>query len=254
MAGLEAAITLKQQGHHPILVESSDRLGGQFYIAGLAPRKNEMRDASVSRGQQAYDIGVDIRLKTVVTTDLIQDIRPDALIIATGGKVAPLDIPGINQPHILHPFEVLEGKAQARGNIVVIGGGLIGLEVAEFLAEKPDNRVTIVEMREDIGLDLGMFRRICVMENVYMAGITPFVNAVSKEVTQDHVIVEKDGQQVELPADFVVIATGTVSQNHDELVTIAEEMDIPYHIVGDAVKARRALDAISEAAEVARKL
>lgn len=254
MAGLEAAITLKQLKHEPILVDASDRLGGQFYIAGLAPRKAEMKEAAISRAQQAADLGVDIRLNTRVTKEFVKEISPDVLIIATGAKVAPLSIPGSELDHVLHPFEVLEGTVSPKGNIVIIGGGLIGLEVAEFLAQDQDNQITVVEMREDIGLDLGMFRRICVMENIYMSGVRPLVSTKSKAISATGVMVEKDGESLEIPADYVVIATGTVSEDHSELTRIADELSITYHVVGDAKKARRAIDAIHEAAEVSRQI
>src|SRR5690606_19658596 len=135
MAGLEAAITLKQRGHEPILFEESDHLGGQFVLAGMAPRKQEMREAAISRGKQAQDMGIDIRLNTEVTRELLEETAPDAVIIATGGEPVKLNVTGADLPHVVSSFDVLQGKVEPAGNIIVIGGGLVGLEVAEYLAE-----------------------------------------------------------------------------------------------------------------------
>lgn len=97
MAGLEAAIILKQRGHKPVLCEESNQLGGQFLLAGASPGKSEMRDAAVSRGQQAEKAAVDIRLSTPVTTAILEEVNPEAVIIATGAKPIKLNIPGVDR-------------------------------------------------------------------------------------------------------------------------------------------------------------
>ena len=255
MAGLEAAITLKQRGHNPIVVEESNHLGGQFLLAGLAPRKEEMRNAAISRGKQAQDMGIDIRLNTRATTTLLETVNPDVVIVATGGEPAKLNIPGANLPHVVNSFDVLEGKVIPTGNVIVIGGGLVGLEVAEYLAEKDkNNRITVLEMMDEAGKELGVFRKICVMENMHMAGIQTMVNTKCKEIKENSVEVEKDGEVKELACDYVVTAVGTVSKDYKELKQYCEAKKIPYYVIGDALKARKAIDAIAEAAEVARSI
>lgn len=254
LAGLEAAITLKERGHHPLIVEESDHLGGQFVLAGLAPRKEEMREAAISRAKQALAADVDIRLKTKVTNDLLGELRPDVVIIATGGVPIQLSIPGSDSCHVLNSFDVLLGVSKASGQIAVIGGGLIGLEVAEYLAEKSENHVTVLEMQDQVGKELGMFRKISVMENLYISGIQTHVNTVVKEIKAASVVVETAGERKEIACDYVVTAVGTVPGNHDEIKTYCDQHKIPYHVIGDAKQARRALDAIAEAAEVARAI
>lgn len=255
LAGLEAAITLKQRGHEPIILEESDHLGGQFLLAGLAPRKEEMRNAAISRGIQAQDMGIEIRLNTLTNATLLEEVTPDVVIVATGGVPAKLDIPGVDLPHVVHSFDVLEGKTASSGNVVVIGGGLIGLEVAEYLAEKDkNNHITVIEMRDGVGQELGMMRKISVMENMYIAGIQSMVNTKCKEIKEHSVIVEKDGEVQEMICDYVVMAVGTVSKDYEEVKQHCEKKQIPYYVIGDALKARRAIDAVAEAAEVARAI
>ncbi len=253
LAGLEAAITLKKRGHIPILVEESDHLGGQFILAGMAPRKDEMKNAALSRAKQAKDMGVDIRLNTKADPALLDEIGPEAVIVATGGQPIKPNIPGGDLPNVVGSFDVLSGKKEASGNIIVIGGGLVGLEVAEYLAHaNKENKITIIEMANQVGADLGLFRKICIMENLYVMGIQSITEATCKEITENSVIVEKNGEAKEFPCDYVVMAVGTVSRDYKQIEQYCEDKDIPYYIVGDAKKARRAIDAVYEAAEAAR--
>lgn len=255
MAGIEAAIILKQRGHEPILIEESNELGGQFLLAGLAPRKEEMRNAAISRGKQAEKMGINIRLNTKVTSELLKEISPDEIIIATGASPMKLSIKGADLPHVNSSFDVLEGKVSPKGSVVVIGGGLVGLEVAEYIAHADkNNKITIIEMLDEVGKDLGMFRKVCVMENLYMSGIKTMVNTKCVEINEDHIIVEKDGESQKLDCNNIVIAIGSKSKNYDEIKKYSEENNISYHVIGDALKARRAIDAIAEAAEVARTI
>ena len=253
MAGMEAAITLKLRGHNPILCEATDRLGGQFLLAGVAPRKEEMRAAAISRAKQLEAAGVDIRLSTPVTPEFLQELSPDAVILAVGAVPLEPAIPGINLPHVANSHDVLAGKIPAGENVVVIGGGLVGLEVAEYLADMGKN-VTVVEMLDEIGKDLGQLRKICVMESIYALGINTMVNTKCVEIKEGSVVVEKDGKTQELSADSVVIATGARSRAFEELTSYCKEKGIPYYVVGDALSPRRALNAIAEAVEVAMQI
>lgn len=251
IAGLEAAIILKKRGHNPIICEASDSLGGQFALAGAAPRKEEMKEAALSRGQQAINEGVEIKLNTLVTTELIEEINPDEVIIAIGSAPMSLNIPGANLPNVTNSHDILSGKAIASGKVVVIGGGLVGLEVAEYLNGKAES-ITVVEMLDEVAKDLGQLRKICVMESLYTEGVNTVTNAKCIEIENNSVVIEKDGNIEKLPCDSVIVAIGARSRNFDNISKYCEENGIPCHAVGDAVRARRALNAVAEASEVAR--
>lgn len=251
VAGLEAALTLKRRGHHPILCEASDSLGGQFRLAGMAPRKEEMKDAAIAMGEAAKRENVDIRLSTPVTPELIDEVKPDEVILAIGSEPIMPNIPGIGLPHVTNSHDILAGRATASGNVVVVGGGLVGLEVAEHLAEG-NNSITVVEMLDEVAKDLGYLRKICVMESLYMKGIKTITGAKCVEIKENAVVIEKDNKTEEILCDAVVIAVGAKSRSTDELVEYCKAHNIPCHIIGDAVRARRALNATAEAAAVAR--
>jgi NADPH-dependent 2,4-dienoyl-CoA reductase/sulfur reductase-like enzyme len=252
LAGLEAAITLKNRGHNPIIFEETAELGGQFILAGQAPRKQEMKDAAVSRGEQAKRQGIEIKLGTKATSEILKSIAPDVIIIASGAVPIKLKVEGAEHPGVLNAFDVLSGKTAPAGDTVVIGGGLVGLEVAEYIAEKKTGKVTVVEMLDSIGRELGMLRRISIMENIHKSGIISMVNTKCQSINDGSVTVEKEGEVQKLKCDTVVIAVGTVSRPYDNIQRFAEDNSIPFYVIGDAKKARKAINAIAEAAEVAR--
>ena len=251
VAGMEAAITLKQRGCDPILVEQSPALGGAFLLAGMAPRRGEVRDAVLSRAYQTQKAGVDIRLNTKVTPHTIQEIKPDEVILATGAAPIALPIPGADLPHVCGYKEVLSGQAQPAGKIVVIGGGLVGLETAEFLADR-GNDVSVIEMLGKLGADLGPMREICVTEAMDSSQIKRLPKTKALEIKDHSIVVEKDGHQEEIEVDHVVVAIGSRPESIAEILNFCKEQGLPVHVIGDAVEARSAIDAIAEAAEIAR--
>lgn len=253
MGGMEAAITLKARGHNPIFCEKDSKLGGQFLLAGLAPRKKEMSDSAVSRAQQTADAGVDVRLNTEVTPKLIGEISPDVVIIATGALPAQFDIPGIDRPNVCNAYDIFSDRVHVSGDIIVVGGGLVGLEVAEYLTER-GNHVTVIEALEGIGREFGSFRQICVMENLYCSKIAIMDKTKCVEIKDGAMVVETGGKLVDLKCDYAVIAIGSKSNDYEDIKSICEKAKIPYYVIGDAAKPRRAIDAIAEAAEIARKI
>lgn len=253
VAGLEAAIELKDRGHNPILCEASDSLGGQFVLAGAAPRKEEMKEAAIAMGEMAKRKGVEIKLSTPVNAEVIKDINPDEVIIAAGAEPIKLNVPGANLPHVTNSHDILAGKARVNGDIVVIGGGLVGLEVAEYLSGNV-NKITVVEMLNEVAKDLGQLRKICVMESLYHEGIKTITEAKCVEIKEKSIVIDRNGVVEEVPCDSVIVAIGARSRNFESISDYCKENNIPYHVIGDAVRARRALNCIEEASEVARRI
>lgn len=253
IAGMEAARVLKQKGHNPILCEAGDSLGGQFVIAGQAPRKSEMAQAMVEMAAQLERQGVDIRLHTPVTPALILQEKPFAVFNCIGAQPLVPNWPGANLPNVVNSHDVLSGKVQISGNVVVIGGGMVGMETAEYLAER-GCKVTDVEMLKEFCADLGMARKICVTESIYAAGITPVTEVKVTEITDHSVIGEKDGAPVEFPCDYAVVAIGSKARDAKALEQCCRANGIGYLSLGDAAGARRALNATREAFDAALRL
>lgn len=253
MAGLEAASILKQRGHNPEIYEASDHLGGQFITAGQAPGKAEMKAAAVSFGEQAERAGIPIHYHTPVTPELISEKRPDAVILAIGASPVMISLKGDSDKPVYDSHAVLDGKVKPSGRACVIGAGLVGLEVADYLAAA-GNPVTVVEMKDTAGADLGSLRKIMVMQKMKAQNIEILTNAVCTGLTAEGVVISHNGAEETVPCDYAVSAVGAKSNDTSDLKDACEELAIPYCIVGDAKQARRALNAIEEAFEAARKL
>lgn len=250
-AGLEAAAILKKRGHNPFLCESSPRLGGQFLLAGEAPRKAEMKAAAEHMGEYVRQLGIDVRLNTPVTPALIEELRPDAVFCAIGAAPILLHVPGADGPNVCDSHDVLDGRTLPQGNVVVIGGGLVGLETAELLRERGVT-VTVLEQLKEVGGDLGDIRKTTMLGNLYQNGINIVTGAVCSEIRPGTVVIRRDGAEEELPCDYAVVAVGAKSRDTSELEAACRRLSIAWFVLGDAAKARRALNATAEAADVAR--
>lgn len=247
VAGLKAATTLKQRNHNPILVEATDELGGQFITAGKAPRKKEMMQAARYLSNEAKEAGVDIRLNTKADKDLIKELNPDYIINAIGATPFIPPMKGADSDIVYDSHEVLNRTVKPEGRTVVIGGGLIGMEVAELIAEEYNQPVTVLEMREDILMDMGTGRKPFVVENIKKFDIDVVTLAKVTEIADGKVFAEVNGKVREFDADSVIIAVGARSRDHEFIKEAADELGIDMVSVGDAYRARRAIDAIKEA-------
>ncbi|MGG4220584.1 FAD-dependent oxidoreductase [Paenibacillus jamilae] len=254
IAGLEAAMVLKRRGHQPIVCEASTTLGGQFALAGEAPRKEEMKAAALSRGEQVRREGIEIRLDTLVTPELMEQIKPDEVIAAIGAAPMELKVPGGQRSIVTNSHDVLSGQVKVAGRVVIVGGGLVGLEVAEYLHDTA-TEITVLEMQDKVAKDLGELRSICVMESLNDSGVHILTNTKCLEIKENGVVIEtKEGQIKTSTCDSVVVAIGARSRSYVNLQNHCEKNHIPFHVIGDAVRARRALNAVSEAHEVARSI
>jgi len=247
IAGIEAADALAKRGHIPVLCEASGKLGGQFVLAGAAPRKADFAMAAHMAIQNVLDQGLNIRLDTPVTPELIAEEKPDAVIIAIGSAPIVPKIPGADGKQVFESHDVLAGAEIPTGKAVVIGGGLVGMEVAEFLCAK-GCVVTVVEMKDAVLTELGEMRKIGTQVAMAQESITTLLKTTCKEIKNGQVVVETEGEEKTLEADLVVMAIGSKPRPSDNLKTACERAGIPYYVVGDALAAPRlALNAIHEA-------
>ena len=253
MAGMEVAMTLQERGFQVILCEASDRLGGQFLLAGMAPRKQEMRQAAILKGEQIQRAGVEVRLNTPVTETLLKELNPEVVINAVGAQPLQPRIPGIEKDHVYTYVDILQNKPQLAGKTVVIGGGLVGLEAAETIAET-GGEVTVIEMTDAVAKDLGSTRKITVMEQLYADNVTTMPETTCISITDQGVQVMKDGVETLLACDHVVAAIGSQSRDFKEIEAYCEAQELDYYVIDDALEPRRALEATAEGAALARSI
>lgn len=252
-AGLMAARTAAIRGHNVSLYESKNSLGGQFESAAYPIGKGELSTFTSSMRANLEALNVPVHLGTEVTEELIQKVRPDAIVLATGAKPFMPPIKGIDQEHVHFAEDMLLGKYDyPNGPIVVCGGGEVGSETAHYLQEK-NHQVTIVEMQIDILNDMMPISREYLLKMMRESGVNVKTNFKVKEITKDAVIGEnQEGQLVSLPAEMVVFAFGYKSYN--PLEEMAHNNCKEVYVIGGAVKAGSAIPATKEGLEVGLKL
>ncbi len=249
VGGMEAARILSERGHRPILFEASDHLGGQFIIAGKAPGKQEMSDAAIEMGEQIQRM-CEVRLQTKVSAEMIAAEKPDAVIIAIGAKPIVLSFAHEDDKHHVLANDVLMGQEKLTGKVVVIGGGLVGLEAADYLATQ-GCQVSVAEMKDQIGADLGSLRQIAVMMKMQQLQVELRKNCKITDLCEEGVVLE-NGEVI--ACDHVVYAVGSKPLDSSDLCAVCDRLAIPYQIIGDAKAARRALNAIEEGYYAAREV
>lgn len=242
-AGMEAARVAALRGHAVTLFEACDELGGQLTIACVPPRKSEM-GRSLDWWKAALDAaGVEVRAGAAVGARELAKAGFDAVIVAAGGKNAWPRIEGIGAPFVLDSWRVLAGDYRLKGNVAVIGGGLVGAETAEFIANAfPDCRVTVVEMADKVAAQESNTVLPTMMADFEEHGVELLTGAKVVEFAENPgyapaVVVEVAGgegeapERREIPCDFAVLALGTAPVSFD--ASPLEEAGIPVSFVGD---------------------
>jgi len=152
-AGLEAARVASLRGHRVTLYERTEKLGGQLNIASISPAKQELIKAIKYFSTQIEKSGVKVEIGKEFTPALIHQLKPDVVIIATGSTPIIPDIPGVNNPRVVTAIDVLSGKITIGNKVIIIGGGIVGSETADYLSRLSVD-VTLLEMLENIATDM----------------------------------------------------------------------------------------------------
>jgi len=249
VAGLYAAWVAAAKGHQVTLYEASDILGGQMRLAAYPPGKGDITNMVRSYISKCEQYNVEIKMEAELTLDLVKSENPDAVIVATGAKPLVLPIPGIEDSGVLHAVDVLDGKDACGKKVLVIGGGLVGSETAAFLGEL-EHDVTVVEMREDVAMDVIGEHRKFLMKDFSEYGIKKITSAKVSSFFEGGITFTKpDGTEEQRIDGFdsVVLAMG--ARNYDPLSEEISKIIEKTFVVGDAARARKALDATAEALE-----
>lgn len=250
-AGMSAAIHLQNRGHQVTLCEKSDMLGGQLYLAGQTPSKREMAESALQMGRETGRSGVQIILNTTVDPELIDSLKPDEVIIATGSVPFIPDIPGHEHSHVKTAHDILRGETTGN-RIAIIGGGLVGMEAAELLVSQGKQPI-IVEMQDEVAKELVPSRKVFAKELIAKHKIPVYVQTKCISISETGITLEQTGACFELDGiDTVVIATG--SKSLDNLSSIMELKGVPFHVIGDAFRPRKALEAIYEGVRVGQMI
>jgi NADPH-dependent 2,4-dienoyl-CoA reductase/sulfur reductase-like enzyme len=259
-AGLKAASVAALRGHKVTLYEKGTDLGGQFNLASVPPTKQEMTRVIQYLSVQAEKAGVKVQLNTEVTPELVEKTKPDVVIVATGGEPIVPDIAGAKGGRIVTAHDVLAGRVTIPpGNVLVIGGGMVGCGVADFLADLGDSMpgtrtaVTIVEMLGEIGMDVSMTERAGLLQRLREKGVKTLTLAKVKEFLEDGIVMVRGGKEDLIRgADSIILAMGAKSV--DRLSSQIKDTVAEVYVIGDAKEPRQAVDAIAEGMEVGRNI
>lgn len=250
-AGLQAAITARQRGHRVTLLDKGN-LGGQFAVAHLAPGKAAMEKTYAALIRRARHEGVELRTGVTADVDTVAALEPDEVVIATGSKAARIPVPGLQ--NAFTGVDILGGTAKPGKRALVVGGGLVGLEVAEFLAEHGVETV-VVEMLDEVARDMEPVTRKLTMKRMEQLPVTIHKSTRVARVEEGEAFVQREGSDANesLGAfDTFVVAVG--NRPVDELSASLRERGLSVHVAGDAAKPGQVWDATQAGYQLARSL
>lgn len=253
-AGLEAARTASARGHRVTLFEKEAQTGGWLRVGCLPPHKGEIKtlaDSLVARGQKA---GVEIRLNCRADGQTVTAGKPDVLVVAAGASPIVPAIEGVEGPQCVIAEDVLTGKKTVRGSVVIIGGGLVGCETAEFLAEKGNGivTVTVVEMLERMAVTISPTYRPFFLARLKKLDIRMETHTTAQGITAKGVKVNRKGIPDFIEADFVVLAVGL--KTDPALAERFQSAAAEVFFIGDCVEPRMIKEAIEEGFAVGMKI
>ncbi len=256
LAGMEAARNLAERGHDTSLYEKSGKLGGQWNIvASHVPQEADLI-TYLSGGLKRA--GVNVFLNQKVTAQIVQKVKPDAVVVATGSKPTTLNVPGADGKNVVQAVDVMLGKVNVGQEIVIIGGRLVGLETALFLGERGKN--VSVLTRSKIARGVNRNKKAALFEYLIKYRVRLYPNCTVDSFTENGVNFywdageppARDNVFAFLPADTIVLAVGSEKENKlvEELNGLVPEI----HPIGDAAGKESIFAAMHGGAEIGQKI
>ncbi len=242
--GLEAARVAALRGHRVTLWEKEHKLGGQLLFGSVPPHKDRIELLRSYLERQAYKRGVEIGLGVEATAAKIEDFNPDLVILATGGLPFSPEIPNSGGLPVVQSVDVLRGAVEVGKRVVIIGGGLVGCEVADYLADK-GKKVTVTNILPEMAQGVGPALKGFLLDRLVAKGIRLMTGVKYDRYASDGVVLTtKEGQTETVGADTVILAAGQTPSSR--LYEDLKGKQLEIHLVGDCVRARTIRDAIAE--------
>ncbi len=249
-AGLEACMLASLRGHEVTLWEKGQRLGGQLFYAAIPPYKETLKPLLDYLVRQVYARDV-VELGKEATPEAVRQLRPDAVVVATGAVPIVPYIPGIASGRVFSALQVLGGEVDPGSRVAIIGGELVGCEVAEFLV-KNGKSVTLMRRGPEMAARMGASRRWGMLERLTYKGVRLLTGVTYKRITGEGVeVVLPDGTSGTVLADSVILAAGATSNSS---LYQALRGEVPVFVAGDAVEPRGIREAIHEGAAIGRDI
>jgi 2,4-dienoyl-CoA reductase-like NADH-dependent reductase (Old Yellow Enzyme family)/thioredoxin reductase len=252
--GMEAAITAALRGHRVTLLEKKNELGGWLRVGCLPPHKDEIRALNESLAARTRKAGVQVRLNSEAGPKTIAEEKPDVLILAVGARPLVPNIPGVTGTNVVPAEDVLTGRKSVSGSVIIIGGGLVGCETAEFLLEKAQGvtAVTVIEMLDRMADNISPTYRPFFLARLKKSGIQMKTGTTVTEITSKGVKVDQKGTSGFIEGNTVILAVGLKAEPRLEEIFKGQASEV--YSVGDCVKPRMIKEAIEEGFAVGRKI
>jgi 2,4-dienoyl-CoA reductase (NADPH2) len=242
--GMTAATVAAARGHDVTVFDAAGAPGGRLVAAALPPFKEEIRNLIESQHVRARRAGVRFRFDHPVDPGFVEREKPDALVLATGADPLRLPVPGVDGPNVVLAEDVLTGRRPARGRVVVIGGGSVGCETAEFLLERGVTDVTVLEMLGRMADNVVPTYRPFFLGRLKAGGVKFSTRTTVTGITEGGVNVAREGGADFVPADTVILAAGYRADPRK--IEAFRQAAPEVHAVGDCVQARAIQEAVEE--------
>lgn len=251
VAGMEAARIIKMRGHDVTIYEGTDKLGGVIIPGSVPDFKVDDRRLIDWYKSEIKELEVKVNFNTKVTEELVEEEKPDVVIIATGAKEIKINVPGIEKDKVITALELLNGNKKVGNDVLMVGGGLVGCEAALYLAKQGKN-VTIVEAKDTLlnsGKPIPHMNKIMLIDLLNMYNVKAITNNSLLEVTdKGAVLINNKFKKQEVSADTVTIAVGFKSDR--ELYNKLNGNIADLYLIGDAYQSANIMNAIWSANEI----
>ncbi len=253
-AGLAAARLAALCGHAPFVVDQQEHPGGLLRLAAKPPGRTELKEIVCFFVKELERLNVPLELETVTDEKLIQQVAPDAVILASGSLPKMPLIKGLFQTpmNLCTVVEVLEGEVTVQDKAIIVGGGQAGLVLADDLAEK-GKTVAVLNRGAHFATEMSANDRYYLRERLKRPTVKLYKKVTIQAFKNNGVAFKHAGGEAELTGyDTVIVAEGGESMR--EALPILKKINVPIHIIGDAKTARHLMFAIAEGEEAARSL
>jgi NADPH-dependent 2,4-dienoyl-CoA reductase/sulfur reductase-like enzyme len=251
-AGMEAARVAALRGHTVTLLEQNKNLGGQLRIASIPPFREDINNLTEYFVNQMAKLYIRVKLNTKANLASVKKLKPDVVILAAGATPIIPKIAGISGDNVVLANEVLNGKKDTGQIVIVVGGGMVGAEVAEFLAAKGKS-VTIIEMLDQVCIDMERRSKRVLLSRLASQDIKILTGVKLNEIKQGTInTINKNMQINSINADSVVLALGVMSNN--ELAEQLSTGEWEFYSTGDCNKPGKIIDAVFEGSYIAHNI
>lgn len=248
VAGMQAAITLARRGHSVTLFEKSDSLGGALRCEENVPFKSKIRDYIIYQEHQLFSLPVELKLGVAATPESLAELQPDVVIAAIGARPALPKIAGLERNPVFAE-DVYYNPTRAKGSVAILGGGLVGTELAIFLAGL-GREVTVIEMAPELGCGGNILHQLALDVELRERNVALRLGTRALEVTKDGVRCDCGGIEELVAADTVICAVGQ-SPLTDEAYSL-RDCAPEFYVIGDCVQPKNITAATSAAEAISR--